>query len=61
MWQQERESTAEEGRITRRRRRWREKKVRDVEADGTEEGKERGGHGKEESKIDVKYVGIKAY
>lgn len=52
---------AEEGRITRRRRRKRREKVRDVEADGTEEGKERGGHGKEESKIDVKHVGIKAY
>lgn len=42
MCQKERESTAEEGRITRRR-----EKVRDVEADGTEEGKERRGHGKE--------------
>lgn len=37
------------------------KKASDVEADGTAEGKERRGHGKEESKIDVKYVGIKAY
>lgn len=48
------ENVVEEGRMTKGG------EVRNVEADRTEEGKEEGGCGKEKSKIDVKYVGIKA-